>query len=120
MAAGLQKLAPHHHVAIRMRIAGESHAAIEARLGVKRRTLYLWFGDPLVKDEIEAQMRNIRQVFVEKLVETGLIALDETQGLLRQPIVDAPLDARTKLEVIREVLDRNIYTARVADRQAAV
>lgn len=116
MAAGLQKLAPHHHVAIRMRIAGESHAAIEARLGVKRRTLYLWFGDPLVKDEIEAQMRNVRQIFVEKLVETGLVALDETQALMRHPVVDGPIDFGTKLEVIREVLDRNVYTARVADR----
>lgn len=116
MAAGLQKLAPHHHVAIRMRIAGESHAAIEARLGVKRRTLYLWFGDPLVKVEIEAQMRNIREMFVEKLVETGLIALDETQTLLRYPVIDGPIDFKTKLEVIRDVLDRNVHTAKVATR----
>lgn len=40
-----------------MRIEGRPTAAICDALGVERRTVYLWFSDPLVKAELRGQLQ---------------------------------------------------------------
>jgi hypothetical protein len=94
-----------------MRIAGASGQQISEELGVKRRTVYLWFSDPLVKGELESQLEDISALLCEKLVANAMRALDAIEELLRKPVPDT-IDVETKLSVIREILDRNPWTAK--------
>jgi hypothetical protein len=94
-----------------MKIAGASGQVISEELGVERRTVYLWFSDPLVKREMDSQLRDISALLTERLVANAMRALDAIGDLLRQE-VSGPVDAPTMLEVIREVLDRNPWTAK--------
>jgi Homeodomain-like domain len=61
----LTKLGPRHHAAIRMKLAGASGRAIAAALGVERRTVWLWFSDPLVKHELARQLARLNRRFAD-------------------------------------------------------
>jgi hypothetical protein len=55
----LRTLAPRHHHAIRLKLDGASGREIAETLGVETSTVYLWMGDPLVKDELARQLERI-------------------------------------------------------------
>ena len=89
--------------------------AIAESLGVERRTVYLWFSDPMVKEEVQRRCRDVANLITERLA--GLRA----QGA--RPIVRGQRPAAgyrsaggtaEKLEVIREILDRCAYTVRAS------
>src|SRR5215207_3864072 len=63
MAHRLRDLGPQHHAAVRMRIEGVPSDEICERLGIERRTLYLWFVDPLVKAELTRQLARVDELF---------------------------------------------------------
>ena len=65
MAKPLHQLGPRHHRAVALRVAGESPQSIADSLGVERRTVYLWFSDPLVKDELERRSRDLAKLITE-------------------------------------------------------
>jgi AcrR family transcriptional regulator len=93
-----------------MRVAGASSEAIAQSLGVTRRTVYLWFSDPLVKEQIEVRTRDVAGLIAEKLAENALAGLD----LLRQfaeEQVEAPVTPALKLAAIRDLLDRHPVTS---------
>jgi len=71
MAHRLRDLGPQHHAAVRMRIEGVPSDEICERLGIERRTLYLWFGDPLVKAELTRQLARVDELFAGQL-ETSM------------------------------------------------
>jgi hypothetical protein len=112
MSQRLQKLGPRHHAAIRMRIAGSSSRDIQEELGVQLRTLYLWFGDPLVQAEIDRQLERISDLMAEKLAVSGLRALDELMRVLGKPDREPDVSDEMKLAVARELLDRCPWMAK--------
>ena len=84
MSQRLQKLGPRHHAAIRMRIAGCSNRDIQEEIGVELRTLYLWFGDPLVQAEIDRQLERISGLLAERLAVSGLQVPDPNRATGRK------------------------------------
>jgi hypothetical protein len=113
MAKPLQQLSPRHHQAVALRLAGERPQSIADSLGVERRTVYLWFSDPLVKNELERCGRDVAKLITERLADHTLAALSRLRELVDLPLDTTSLSAEQKLEVIREILDRCIYTARI-------
>jgi AcrR family transcriptional regulator len=106
VAKPLHQLSPRHHQAVALRLAGESPQSIADSLGVERRTVYLWFSDRLVKQEVDRRVRDVATLVTERLADHTLSALDRLGE-----VIELPLDAETvtvgqKLEVIREILDR--------------
>ena len=101
----LQELGPQHHAAIRMRLEGASTEEICEALEVQPRTVYLWFGNPLVKAEQARQLRNVTELFVEKLASAGIAAMDQLMEMASQP-TQGPMTPELKLKVLREMLDR--------------
>ena len=89
MAKPLHQLSPHHHQAVALRLAGERPQAIADSLGVERRTVYLWFSDPLVKDELERRSRDLAKLITERLADHTLAALSRLGE-----IIDLPLGPR--------------------------
>lgn len=101
----LTKLSPYHEIAIRMRLEGRPNEEIEEKLGVKERTLHKWFGEPIVKEAMAAQVSKINEVFAERMAGLGVSALD---AMMEMVTADhkGRLSPHQRLEVIREVLDR--------------
>lgn len=93
-----------------LRIAGESPQSIAESLGVELRTVYLWFSDPLVKDEVQRRCRDIANLTSERLAEHTLSALDRLGEVIELPLDTESLTVAQKLEVIREILDRCAHT----------
>lgn len=88
-----------------MRIEGIPTDQICEELGVEKRTVYIWFSDPLVKAELSVQVQLVNEIFGEKLAAAGVAALDQLKALAQAP-VDGPVSPQLKLEIVREVLDR--------------
>ncbi len=88
-----------------MRIEGRSTEQICAALEVERRTVYLWFSDPLVKAELAGQVDHVNELFAERLAGAGLKALEALCEMASQP-AHGDLTPETKLRALREVLDR--------------
>lgn len=88
-----------------MRIEGASTTGICDELDVEKRTVYLWFSDPLVKAELANQVDRINELFAERLAGVALKALDALCEMAELP-VQGELAPETKLKVLREVLDR--------------
>lgn len=101
----LNKLGPQHHAAIRMRIEGVPTEEICDRLDVEKRTVYLWFSDPLVKAELVVQLQLVNAAFAERLATAGLVAFEQLRALAEAP-VQGPVSPELKLEVLRDILDR--------------
>lgn len=95
------------------RLAGEAPQAIADALGVERRTVYLWFSDPLVKAEMNARGHDMTSLLLERLADHALAALATLRHTLEMPLDSDTLTAEQKLEVVREILDRCAYTAKV-------
>jgi AcrR family transcriptional regulator len=115
MAKPLHQLSPHHRQAVALRLAGERPQAIADSLGVERRTVYLWFGDPLVKGELERRSRDLAKLITERLADHTLAALSRLREIIELPLDRGSLTPAQKLEAIREILDRCVYTVRIAD-----
>ncbi len=106
MARPLHQLSPRHHKAVALRIAGESPQSIAESLGVELRTVYLWFSDPLVKDEVQRRCRDVADLVSERLADHTLSALERLGEVIDLPLDTESLTVAQKLEVIREILDR--------------
>jgi len=114
VAKPLHQLSPRHHQAVALRIAGESPQSIAESLGVERRTVYLWFSDQLVKDEVQRRCRDVANLISERLAEHTLSALDRLGEVIELPLDTESLTVAQKLEVIREILDRCAHTLPVS------
>ena len=107
MAKPLHQLSPRHHQAVALRLAGESPQSIADSLGVERRTVYLWFSDTLVKQEVERRVRDVAALISERLADHTLSALDRLGEVVDLPLDTEALTVAQRLEVIREILDRS-------------
>jgi hypothetical protein len=67
MSEHLRSLGPRHHAAIRLKLDGASGSEIANALDVETRTVYLWMGDPLVKDELARQLDRVGDEFAREL-----------------------------------------------------
>ena len=112
MAKPLHQLGPHHRQAVALRLAGERPQVIAESLGVERRTVYLWFSDQLVKDELERRSRDLAKLITERLADHTLAALSRLREIIELPLDRASLTPAQKLEAIREILDRCVYTVK--------
>ena len=87
-----------------MRLDGRSTDQITETVGIRRRTLYIWFSDPLVKAELTRQLVNVNQLFAEKCAAASLAGIDALMELVRQE-PEGPISHETRLEVVRVLLD---------------
>jgi len=101
----LAALSPRHHTAIRLKLSGASGAEIAERVGVERRTVYLWMGDQLVKDELERQLERLNDEVAVRLATAALAGLEQLTELLGQPASRNP-DPAEKLAIAKEILGR--------------
>ena len=82
MNDGLQVLGPRHHAAIRLKLDGASGREIADALDVQTRSVYLWMGDPLVKEELARQLDRIGDVFAREIA-LALIPPSRSSGRWR-------------------------------------
>ena len=75
MSQQLRTLAPRHHAAIRLKLDGASGGEIAETLGVQTRTVYLWMGDPLVKQALASQLERISEEFARQQSRAALVAI---------------------------------------------
>ena len=115
MSRNLVALGPKHYAAIRRKLDGASGTEIAEAVGVQRRTVYLWMGDPLVKDELARQLENVNEEAARRLAAASLVAIRQLVDVLERPVVGNPTVMET-LAVAREVLDR--YESMRASRDA--
>jgi len=101
----LRALAPRHHAAIRLKLDGASGGTIAERLGVETRTVYLWMGDPLVKQELARQLERIGDEFARQLALAGNVRISQLIEAAQLPL-EGPITPEQKLAFIREALDR--------------
>ena len=85
---------------------------------MERRTVYLWFSDPLVKDEVRRRCRDIANIVSERLADHTLSAPDRLGEVIELPLDTESLTVAPKLEVIREILDRCADTTSFTARPA--
>lgn len=109
----LKKLSPKHVAACRLRIEGVPNSEIARTLNTKIETLYEWFSDDLVKDEVARQMKNVDEVFAVRMAEMGLMGIGELITVAQLPVDVQTLSPHQKLEYIREALDRLPQTAKI-------
>src|SRR4051812_44905485 len=110
MAKALQKLGPHHREAVRMKIGGASGREISEALGIRLRTVYLWFGDALVKAELSRQIEQADDHLKTELAMSALHGLQRLRELLEEPI--GVISFETKLAAISDILDRCPWTTK--------
>ena len=87
MAKPLHRLSPRHHQAVALRLACDRPQAIAESLGVERRTVYLWFSDPMVKEELQRRCRDVANLITERFADYALRAVDRLGE-----VSDLPLD----------------------------
>lgn len=90
-----------------MRLGGASGQAIADCLGVERRTVYLWFSDPLVKEELARQLERSNEAVTDTLVTAGLVGLERLRQLAELPI-EGTISPKLKLAAVKEMLDRSL------------
>jgi hypothetical protein len=105
MAQHLRSLGPRHHAAIRLKLDGASGCEIAETLGVETRTVYLWMGDPLVKQELARQLERISDEFARQLALAAMVGVSELREAVQLPI-EGSITPEQKLAFIRETLDR--------------
>ncbi len=95
-----------------MSLNSESPQSIADSLGVERRTVYLWFSDPMVKEEVQRRCRDVANLIGERLADHTLSALDRLGEVIDLPLDSTSLTVAQRLEVIREILDRCAHSVR--------
>jgi AcrR family transcriptional regulator len=78
-----------------MKVEGRSIAQIGAELGVATRTLHVWFSDDLIKAEVRRLLQRVDDLFVERLAQAGMRALDEMVEFASTPATSAYYVCRT-------------------------
>lgn len=68
-----------------MKVEGRRISYMAEALGVKDRTLHLWFSDDLVKAEVARLLSRVEDVFVEARATAGLRALNELSAFSETP-----------------------------------
>lgn len=86
--SNLQKLAPHHRIAVSLKLTGQSHKDIAESLNTSKAVVDRWMKDELVKAEIERQTELAVTTIHQKIAGGIEAAID---GLTR--IVSAPLES---------------------------
>jgi hypothetical protein len=111
----LRSLGPRHHAAIRLKLDGASGSEIADALDVQTRTVYLWMGDPLVKEELARQLDRIGDEFTRQVALAANTAITELRKMAELP-VEGPLETSEKLAVIQQILERYSAPNGPADR----
>lgn len=151
-SAVIKNLNPTHLAACRMRAEARKNKDIAAELGVKERTLHLWFSQEVFKAEVSRLLQNVDEAFTERMASAGLRAIEELTEFSQQsatrimavcetcgwfgpnPISHGAKDSMctgpwemrhfisegTKVNALREVLDRVDHTTTLRDRAAMV
>jgi AcrR family transcriptional regulator len=88
-----------------MRLEGRTTDQICRVLGIKPRTLYLWFSDPRIKAELQSQLEQVSQLFTERLVEAGFAAIRSLQDLAAAEL-SGPVSPEIKLRASQAILER--------------
>ena len=101
----LAALSPRHRTAIQLKLGGASGRQIAERVGVERRTIYLWMGDPMVKRELDSQLERLNDEVAVRLAAAALTGLEQLTDLSRQPASRDP-DPMEKLAICKDILDR--------------
>jgi len=114
MSTKLKSLSDRHYTAIRMKIEGYTATEMAEVLGTSNKQIYLWFSDPLVKDELLKQRARIFDMFAERLTDLTMRAFHRLEEMADMPLQSSPLSTDQKLEIIREILDRNPMTQKQA------
>lgn len=105
MPRRLTALGPRHHAAIRRKLDGASGTEIAQAVGVERRTVYLWMGDPLVKEELERQLLRVHDEVAARLAAGAVVALEQLVAIVERPLNRDP-DPMERIAAAREILDR--------------
>lgn len=101
----LTKLAPIHEQAIRMKLMGSSHDEVCTELGIKKRTLYLWMADPIVKAKMTELVDRIEEEFTRQMASLGMAATSALLDMVKEDH-QGVLTPGQRLDVIREILNR--------------
>jgi hypothetical protein len=112
----LKKLGDSHKAACRLRIEGQKNEEIAKTLKISKRTLEIWFSDPLVKDYLQDIAANVEVAFAEKLATAGMTAIHQLTELVEKPDATTDITVSQKVQVAREILDRIPSLAPVRDR----
>lgn len=88
-----------------MRIEGRSSREICEELGITPRTLYIWFSDPLVKEELASLQAGFSEQLREKINQGVLTAIEALTRMAGAPI-EEPVPAAVKAQAARALLDR--------------
>jgi len=88
-----------------MRIEGRSSAEICDELGITQRTLYIWFSDPLVKEELASLQAGFSEQLREKINQGVLTAIEALTRMAAAP-VEEPVSPAAKFQAARELLAR--------------
>jgi len=67
--------------------------------------VYLWMGDPLVKQELARRLERIGDEFDRQLALAAMVGLAQLREAVQLPI-EGPITPEQKLAFIREALDR--------------
>lgn len=116
VASKLTKLNQKHKAAARLKIEGRSNEFIAEQVDIKPETLIRWFSDELLKNYIDDLSAQVEINFAEKMATVGATALDQLLEMVQKPAADTDISDFTRLEVIREILDRLPQTARNTER----
>jgi AcrR family transcriptional regulator len=92
-------------MAVMMRLDGRTPDQIAENLGVQRRTVYLWFSDPLVKAELESEHAQLSNRLREKIATAAVAAVDALREMIATPI-EGPISDEARLAAMREVFTR--------------
>jgi hypothetical protein len=88
-----------------MRIEGRSSTEICEELGVKQRTLYIWFSDPLVKEALVSAQANLATDLREKLAQVTLVGLEALREIAGASL-EGPIPVALKHQAACDILDR--------------
>ncbi len=118
MSRKLKRLSDHHHAAIRMKVEGLPASEIAQRMDTSVQQVYLWFSDPMVKEEIERVRGRIFDLFAERMVDITMRAFHQLEKLADLEVEDSTVSVEQKLEILREILDRNPMTQKPVPERA--
>lgn len=82
-------------------------------MGANSATVTAWFKEPLFLASIEAMIQQVNTMFAELQARITFTAMQELQDMAKMPLDKAELTAGQKVQVLKEILDRNQMTAKV-------
>lgn len=116
----LKALQPRHLAAIRLRVAGRNNEFIAEQLGIQETTLHQWFSDSMVLQALETFQTDVNEKLAEKLADNALSGLDVLADLAKRDTMSGPISVEQKMQIAREMLDRNPITNPELQRTGSV